>query len=109
MTMQAPDVITRYFAAADRRNIDEVVRLFSDDAVVADEDRTWRGASGVRAWREGPATAYQYTTKVQSIESAGGANYIARVRLEGNFPGGIVDLLYRFTIDDQSIRRLEIA
>src|SRR5260370_1811392 len=94
MNMQAPDVISRYFVAGDRREIDEVVRLFSDDAVVTDEDRTWRGASGVRAWRDGPAAAHEYTTVVQRIEPAGDGAYIARIRLEGNFPGGIADLQY---------------
>jgi ketosteroid isomerase-like protein len=107
--MPAPDIITRYFAAASRRDTDGVVALFADDAVVKDEDQTWRGASGVRAWWDGPATAYQYTTEVLSVESAGGAAYVAGVRLEGNFPGGTANLRYRFSIDGQQIRRLEIA
>jgi ketosteroid isomerase-like protein len=107
--MDTPDIIARYFAAADRHDTDGVVALFSDDAVVTDEERTWRGASGVRAWREGPAAAYEYTTEVRSVEPAGDADYIAHIRLEGNFPGGIADLRYRFTIDDRRIRRLEIA
>jgi hypothetical protein len=102
-------VITRYFAAADRRDTDGVVALFANDAVVADEAQTWRGASGVRAWWDGPATAYQYTIEVRGVEPASGADYVARVRLEGNFPGGTVDLRYRFSLDGQRIRRLEIA
>jgi ketosteroid isomerase-like protein len=107
--MQAPDVITRYFAATAKRDADSVVALFTDDAVVMDEDQTWRGTSGVRAWWEGPATAYQYTIDVQRIEPADGTGYVARVRLEGNFPGGTVDLKYRFSIDHDRISRLEIA
>ena len=109
MTEQAPDVIARYFAAAARRDADAVVALFADHAVVTDEARTWRGASGVRAWWDGPATAYQYTTDVQGVEPLGGADYVARVRLEGNFPGGTVDLRYRFSVDGERISRLEIA
>ena len=35
--------------------------------------------------------------------------YLARVHLEGNFPGGTVDLRYRFTLDRDSIRELEIG
>lgn len=107
--MQSPDVITRYFAAAAKRDTDGVLALFADDAVVVDEDHTWRGATGVRAWWGGPATTYEYTTEVQSVEPAGGADYVARVRLEGNFPGGTVDLRYRFSVDGQRISRLEIA
>jgi hypothetical protein len=45
----------------------------------------------------------------RSRKGADEGEYIARVHLEGNFPGGTVDLHYRFTVDGDSIRRLEIA
>jgi hypothetical protein len=34
---------------------------------------------------------------------------LARNRLEGNFPGGVVDLTYRFTVHNDQIVHLEIA
>jgi hypothetical protein len=104
-----PELITRYFATDAARDTDALVALFADDAVVIDEGKTWRGATEIRAWRDGPASAYQYTTEVLGVEAAGGRDYIARAHLEGNFPGGAVDLQHRFTIDGVRIRRLVIA
>ena len=54
------------------------------------------------------ASIYEYTTEVRSVKPAGENEYAADVRLEGNFPGGRVDLEYRFTIDGEAIRRLTI-
>ncbi len=53
-----PDVITRYFEAGARRDIDAVVALFTEDALVVDEGENWHGIDTIRAWREGPASRY---------------------------------------------------
>ena len=109
MTTSNPAVITRYFAAQGVRNFDTLVTLFADDAIVIDEGKTRRGTKEIRAWRENVASLYEYTTDLVGVEAADEGEYVARVHLEGNFPGGTVDLHYRFTVDGDSIRRLEIA
>ena len=109
MTTSTPAVITRYFAAQAARDFDTLVTLFADDAIVIDEGKTRRGTKEIRAWRENVASVYEYTTDLLSVEGEDEGEYIARVHLEGNFPGGTVDLHYRFTVDGDSIRRLEIA
>jgi uncharacterized protein (TIGR02246 family) len=108
MPVSVPDVITRYLVAQATRDFDTLLTLFADDAVVVDEGQTRRGASEIRAWRETVATAYEYTTELRGVEDAGEGMYVARVHLEGNFPGGNVDLRYRFTIEADRIRSLEI-
>ncbi len=109
MASSAPDVIARYVTAQAARDFDTLVTFFADDAVVIDEGQTRRGASEIRAWRENVASAYEYTTELLGVETAGDGTYVARVHLEGNFPGGTVDLRYRFTVDGERISRLEIA
>jgi len=104
-----PDVIARYFSAQAARDFDTVLMLFADDAVVIDEGQARRGAREIRAWRENVATAYEYTTELRGVTSSGEGMYVAQVHLEGNFPGGTVDLRYRFTIDGDAIRTLEIG
>lgn len=42
------------------------------------------------------------------IEPAADGSYLARVHLEGNFPGGTVDLKYRFTLAADRISRLHM-
>ena len=43
MPADAPDVITRYFEADARRDIDAILALFLDDTVVVDEGATRHG------------------------------------------------------------------
>lgn len=104
-----PDVIGRYFEADARRDTDSVVGLFTEDAVVVDESRTWRGVGEIRAWRKGPVSQYEYTTEVFDTVSTGQDEYLVTGRLEGNFPGGTVDVTWRFTVLDNRISHLHIA
>ncbi len=109
MAISTPGVVTRYFTAQTARDFDTLVTLFADDAVVIDDGQTMRGANQIRAWRENVASVYEYTTELRGLEPAGDGTDVARVHLEGNFPGGTVDLRYRFTLDGDAIRRLEIG
>jgi uncharacterized protein (TIGR02246 family) len=104
-----PEVIRRYVAAQAARDFGALPDLFTDDGVVVDEGKTWRGKDQIRAWREGVASVYQYTTELRGVESEGAGRHVARIRLEGDFPGGVVDLRYRFTLEGDRIRRLQIA
>lgn len=108
MSASTPDVIRRYFDAQTGRDFDSLLKLFSDDAVVIDEGKTWTGAAGIRSWRENAASVYEYTTEVVDIRQVDKGQFAAQVHLEGNFPGGTVDLAYRFTLNGQQIRCLEI-
>lgn len=109
MADPTPEIITRYFDAQSARDFDTLVSLFADNAVVIDEGKTWNGAGEIRAWRDKTASAYQYTTDVLDVKPAGSDEYVALVHLEGNFPGRTVDLDYRFTLDGDRIRRLEVS
>jgi len=107
-----PAVVSTYLAASDR-DIDAIVACFTEDAVVLDEDRHWRGAEAIRQWRESVATAYEYTVAMigsQALsEVDGGQRYEVYTHLEGNFPGGQVDLTNRFTLRGDLIAALEIV
>jgi len=80
---------------------------------VLDEDRHWRGAEAIRQWCESVATAYEYTVAMigsQALsEVDGGQRYELYTHLEGNFPGGQVDLTNRFTLRGDLIGGLEIV
>jgi hypothetical protein len=109
MLTATPDVITRYFNVTAERNTDTIVALFADDATVVDEATTRRGKDEIRAWRNGPATAYTYTTELFSTQPIAPNRYLITGRLTGNFPGGVADLKWDFTIADDRITRLVIA
>jgi hypothetical protein len=108
-----PPVVSKYLAASDRDAIDAIVACFTEDAVVLDENRHWRGADAIRQWRENVATAYEYTVAIigsQALgELDGGQRREVYTHLEGNFPGGQVDLTNRFTLRGDLIGGLEIV
>jgi len=108
-----PLVVSNYLVASDRDDIDAIVACFTDDAVVLDEDRYWRGADAIRQWRENVATAFEYTAVIIGSEALGevdgGQRHEVYTHLEGNFPGGQVDLTNRFTLRGDLIVGLEIV
>ncbi|QTJ67148.1 nuclear transport factor 2 family protein [Rhodococcus sp. ZPP] len=110
MTTAVPEVVTRYFEADARRDIDALVALFTDDAVVIDEGKTRRGATEIRGWRTGAASEFEYTTEVIGVAAADDEDrYLVTGRLDGNFPGGTAVLTFEFTVTGELISRLEIA
>jgi hypothetical protein len=112
MVSSLPPVISRHFTAAEHGELDALVGCFTDDAAVTDEGRTWHGHTEIRRWRENVATAYEYTLEVVGAEPGGQARELEWHRvfthLEGNFPGGTVDLTYRFGLRDDRIAELRI-
>ena len=101
-------LIRRYYDAEERGDIEHLVALFAPDAVVVDEGGTWRGPDAVRAWRERATAAYTWKTELLHAEAEGDTT-VVNVRIDGDFPGGSAELRQRFTVEDDRIRRLEIA
>ena len=108
-TTDAPDVVLRYLDAADRDDIDSLTTCFVPDGTVTDEGHTYRGRDEIRAWRETVAGRYTYTTTVTGSELVDARNHRVSVRIAGNFPGGVADLVYRFELADGVIARLTIG
>jgi hypothetical protein len=108
-----PPVIMEYLAASAEGDTDAVIGCFTEDARILDEDKEWRGTAAIRQWRERVATAYEYTVQVTGAKALGKLDGAERhdvyVHLEGNFPGGEVDLTDRFALRDDRIAVLEIV
>ena len=107
--MDIPPTIERYFESDSRRDVEAILALFTEDATVIDEGRTWQGSADIRAWQLGPASLYDYTVTLSGIEAMGGQTYLVPCRLDGNFPGGTVELRFRFILTEGLIEVLEIA
>ena len=113
MTISLPTVVSDYLAASDRGDLDAVVACFTADAAVLDEDHEWRGQAGIRQWREKVANEYEYTVEVRGAADRGPVDGVERhdvhAHVEGNFPGGTVDLTFRFGLRDDRIATLQIV
>ena len=104
-----PEVVRRYFESDAERDVEGIVELFGDGAIVIDEGEGRSGNDAIRSWRTGAASKYEYTTTIVSSEALGEDRYRVSARLEGNFPGATVDLNHDFIVTNGLIWRLEIA
>jgi hypothetical protein len=77
--------------------------------VVTDERHDHHGPEEIRAWLARSATEYTYTTTLTAAYRADDSHFDVLHRLQGDFPGGIVDLHFRFALRDGRIARLVIA
>jgi hypothetical protein len=109
LSNEIPSVIAEYQAAHDRHDIAVALATFTEDAVVRDEDQDWAGVDQIRQWLVKTSTEYTFTRTLLGVEPTGIDSWLVRNRLEGNFPGGVVDLRYEFKLDGELIARLAIA
>lgn len=96
-----PDAVRAYLILAEAEDRTAAVSLFVEDAHVTDDGHDYIGVTQIRAWLGRVASQYTYTTTPISTNSDAATRTTSiRCRLEGTFPGGMVDLDYRFQLDD---------
>jgi ketosteroid isomerase-like protein len=103
-----PAIITSYLKAHMARDIDVAVRSYAPDATVTDEGKTYRGREEIRGWLSRSASEFTYTIEMIGATKVAENRYVAMHHLEGNFPGGRVDLQFRFTLRGGEISQLTI-
>ena len=106
-----PDNIKTFMTALDAREVDQVLATLTTDAVVTDEGHDYQGHDAIGAWVATAAAEYTYTTAFTGatvLERQTGTTVDVGQHLEGNFPGGVADLNYRFTLDGALISRVVI-
>ena len=106
---ELPAVVVRYQDAHDRGDTDGALATFAPDAIVTDDGHTYRGAVEIRDWLSRASVEFTYTrTLIAALEVDDNA-WLVTNHLEGDFPGGVVDLRYRFIVSDGLITELDIA
>lgn len=106
---RVPPAIETYQAAHDRRDIATALAQFVDDATVIDDGRTYDGITGVESFLRTAASEYTYTRALVSATEIEPDRWLVTNHLEGDFPGGQVDLANEFRLADGLITRLTIA
>ncbi|GAA1849855.1 nuclear transport factor 2 family protein [Asanoa iriomotensis] len=96
-----PPAIAGYLSGAD-------ARFFTADAVVRDDGHTYRGTEEIRDWLGRVSGEYTWTATPTGSIKLDDLRYEVRQHLEGDFPGGVVDLRYRFTLRGDLVSELVI-
>jgi hypothetical protein len=105
---ELPAAVTAYLIAHQTKDVDTAIAHFAPGAAVTDEGRTHRGPEEIRAWLSRAASEYTYTTQITATAKIDDRHYDVVHHLEGDFPGVVVDLHFRFTLADALITRLVI-
>jgi ketosteroid isomerase-like protein len=102
-----PDTIKTFMTALDAREVDHALATLTPDAVVTDEGHDYKGPDEIGAWVGTAAAEYTYTTAFTGATTTEAGVDVGQ-HLEGNFPGGVADLHYRFTLNGALICRVVI-
>ena len=103
-----PSVITAYLVAHQARDLDSAIAHYAADAVVTDDGHRYHGPSEIRVWLARSAGEYTYTSTLIAAYRLDDDHFDAVHHLEGDFPGGVVDLHFRFALREGRITRLVI-
>ncbi|WSW01821.1 nuclear transport factor 2 family protein [Streptomyces sp. NBC_01006] len=95
-----PETITRYLNAHRAHDTATALSSFTPDATVTDDGATHQGAEAIEQWLSRSATEFTYTIELTGAQKTGATHYTATHHLEGDFPGGTVDLRYEFALRD---------
>jgi hypothetical protein len=104
-----PAVVLRYQDAHDRHDADGALATFAPDAIVTDDGHTYRGRVEIRDWLSRASVEFTYTRTVIDTIQLDDGTWLVTNHLEGDFPGGVVDLRYRFVVSGGLLSKLDIA
>lgn len=99
-----PEPIAAYHRAANAQDWPALAASFTAGGVVHDEGKTYVGRDEIQAWRE--AIPWTYTTQLGTTTRRPDGAYEVAAHMEGDFPGGVVDVTWRFRLEGDLIAEL---
>jgi hypothetical protein len=104
-----PEVIRQYLDAHDQSDTDTALSAFAVDAIVHDDGQEHHGHHEIRTWLSSASARYTFTRTLTGVSALDANTWLVTNHLEGDFPGGVVDLQYRFTLSRDHIDALTIS
>ena len=104
-----PEILSRYFSAVDRSDLEVLQTCFTDEATLTDQGRTYQGPAEIRAWRAAAGPAYEFVVEVLDWEHTGTDGYLVDTTVASTESGEPVELKFRFTLEGGLISDLRIA
>jgi ketosteroid isomerase-like protein len=106
---QLPVTVRGFLAAHIARDADAAIGAFTPDAVVVDDGTTYRGTEAIRRFLTEAGAEFTYTSTLVGAGRTDDTHWVALIHIEGDFPGGVADLRYRFTLAGDLVTELVIA
>jgi ketosteroid isomerase-like protein len=109
METKLPEPLASYYAAVNVRDIERVLALFAETAIVEDEKEEHRGRAAIRTWMQGTAKKYGPIRVEPTALAETQDHAVVTSTVSGDFKGSPATLRYAFTLEHDRIVRLKIA
>ena len=103
-----PAVVLRFLHAHRVHDSQAAIGAFKENAMVEDDDKTYVGRAAIEGWLNRTSSQYTYTIEAVGAQQSDDNHYVIVNHLEGDFPGGKVDLRYQFELENGLIKSLII-
>jgi ketosteroid isomerase-like protein len=108
MTIKLPRIIKKYVDASNKHNVQSILSCFSDDAIVHDEGKEFRGKKTIEGWIVQTIEKYKFQFEPLTIKDDN-VEVVVAVEVSGTFDGSPVSLDYHFVIENDQILSLTIG
>jgi len=108
MAPALPTPIADYVAANARLDVDGMLTAFAADAVVRDNGAVHRGHAGIRRLLEEAVIPAKAIFTPDTVRHDNG-QVVVEGPAHGDFPGSPIRFTYRFTLDNDTIKNLDIT
>jgi hypothetical protein len=107
-TTELAGPVSNYIAAANAHDIDAMMAVFDEEAVVRDEGKDRHGIAAIRQWAVEVSNKYHPAVEALDVAQTEGKTILTG-RVSGDFPGSPIDLRHAFTLAGGKIECLEIS
>lgn len=105
---QLPKPIADYVEANAKLDVEGMLKPFAEDAVAHDMGKSHRGHSELRNWFEQETIAVKAIFTPDTVRQENG-DVVVEGPAHGDFKGSPIRFTYRFTLENDAIKALEIT
>jgi ketosteroid isomerase-like protein len=102
-----PPIIQQYVDASNAHEVKAILSYFSNDALVRDEEKEYRGKAAIENWIVTTIEKYEFRFKPLGVKPDE-SDVIVTMEVSGSFPGSPVTPDYHFAIKTDKIASLVI-
>ncbi|HJV42391.1 nuclear transport factor 2 family protein [Caulobacter sp.] len=108
MPLELPSPIAAYVAANARLDVDAMLQPFAADAVLRDNGKVFSGHAEIRRLLEEAVVPVKAIFTPDGLRQEDG-RIVVEGPAHGEFPGSPIRFTYRFTLEDDAIKAVEIT
>lgn len=108
MSLDLPSPIAAFVAANARLDVDGMLRPFAVDAVAFDMGKSRQGHAELRTWFEEEVIAVKAIFTPDAARQENG-QVVVEGPAHGDFKGSPIRFTYRFTLENDAIKALEVT